>query len=49
VSDRGAKGYLERNEMFIAMKLVAVAQAGNMVDASQLNIGYPPPKLVRSV
>jgi hypothetical protein len=35
--------------MFIAMKLVAVAQAGNMVDASQLNIGYPPPKLVRSV
>ncbi|CAG0922802.1 unnamed protein product [Notodromas monacha] len=45
ISDVGAKGYLDRQGMFMAMKLVAAAQNGSAVSPTQLGTSLPPPKL----
>nr|XP_006014026.1 PREDICTED: epidermal growth factor receptor substrate 15-like [Latimeria chalumnae] len=47
LADGDKKGFLNKREFFIALRLVACAQCGTEVSLSSLNSAVPPPKFVR--
>jgi epidermal growth factor receptor substrate 15 len=46
LSDPTGKGYLDRQNFYICLKLVALAQLNQPANLENLNIRTPPPKLV---
>lgn len=46
LSDPGGRGCLDKAGMFVALKLVALAQAGKDINISNINLDMPPPKMV---
>lgn len=46
LSDPGGRGSLDKAGFFVALKLVALAQAGRDINVSNLNMELPPPKMV---
>lgn len=49
LSDPGARGCLDKTGMFVALKLVAVAQSGRDISISNVALDLPPPKMVRKL
>nr|XP_022911735.1 epidermal growth factor receptor substrate 15-like 1 isoform X5 [Onthophagus taurus] len=45
LSDPGGRGCLDRTGMFVALKLVALAQQGRDINLANLGIDTPPPKM----
>lgn len=48
IADSNSKGYLTRSGFFVALKLVAVVQAGKEIAEANLSLDVPPPQLVTS-
>lgn len=46
LSDPGGRGCLDKAGMFVALKLVALAQQGRDINLANLNMDMPPPKMV---
>lgn len=46
LSDPGGRGCLDKAGMYVALKLVAVAQAGRDINLSNVSMDLPPPKMV---
>lgn len=46
LSDPGGRGCLDKAGMFVALKLVALAQQGRDINLANLNMDLPPPKMV---
>lgn len=46
LSDPGGRGCLDKAGMFVALKLVAIAQAGRDINLCNISFDMPPPKLV---
>ncbi|XP_057696704.1 epidermal growth factor receptor substrate 15-like 1 isoform X2 [Corythoichthys intestinalis] len=44
LADPDAKGYLDKQGFYVALRLVACAQSGHDVSVSSLNLSVPPPK-----
>lgn len=49
LSDPGGKGCLDRSGMYVALKLVAIAQAGRDINLVNLSLDMPPPKMVKFI
>uniref|UniRef100_A0A8C4LQU9 Epidermal growth factor receptor substrate 15 n=1 Tax=Equus asinus asinus TaxID=83772 RepID=A0A8C4LQU9_EQUAS len=49
LADTDGKGLLNKQEFFIALRLVACAQNGLEVSLSSLNLAVPPPRFVRNI
>ncbi|CAH2240911.1 jg9648 [Pararge aegeria aegeria] len=49
LSDPTGKGYLDKAGLFVALKLVALAQAGKDINMSNIHSETPPPKVVKGV
>lgn len=49
LSDPGGRGSLDKAGFFVALKLVALAQAGRDINVSNLSMDLPPPKMVNPV
>jgi epidermal growth factor receptor substrate 15 len=47
MSDLTGKGYLEKPGFYVALKLIALAQAGQEMNVSKLTVEAPQPNLVR--
>lgn len=47
LSDPGGRGCLDKTGMFVALKLVALAQAGRDINLDNLILEMPPPKMVK--
>ncbi|KAK9737454.1 Cytoskeletal-regulatory complex EF hand [Popillia japonica] len=45
LSDPGGRGCLDKAGMFVALKLVALAQQGRDINLANLNMDLPPPKM----
>ncbi|XP_073953677.1 epidermal growth factor receptor pathway substrate 15 [Choristoneura fumiferana] len=45
LSDPNGKGYLDKTGLFVALKLVALAQAGKDINMSNIHSEAPPPKV----
>lgn len=48
LSDPGGRGCLDKAGFFVALKLVALAQAGKDINMSNINLDMPPPKMVNN-
>lgn len=46
LSDPGGRGCLDKTGMYIALKLVSLAQAGDSIKMANINKDMPPPKMV---
>lgn len=46
LSDPGGRGCLDKAGLFVALKLISLAQAGRDVNMSNINLDMPPPKMV---
>lgn len=46
LSDPGSRGCLDKAGMFVALKLVAVAQSGQDINLANVTCDLPPPKMV---
>lgn len=46
LSDPGGRGCLDKTGMFVALKLVAVAQSGKDINISNITMDLAPPKMV---
>jgi hypothetical protein len=48
LSDPAGKGYLNKQGLFVALKLVALAQAGKALNLANMSSETAPPKIVMS-
>lgn len=46
LSDPGGRGCLDKAGMYVALKLVAVAQSGRDINIANVSMELPPPKMV---
>lgn len=46
LSDPGGRGCLDKAGMYVALKLVAVAQAGRDINIANVSMELPPPNMV---
>lgn len=46
LSDPGCRGSLDKAGFYVALKLVALAQAGQDINLSNIHLDLPPPKMV---
>lgn len=49
LSDPAGKGYLNKQGLFVALKLVALAQAGKALNLANMSSETAPPKIVISI
>lgn len=47
LSDPGGRGSLDKAGFYVALKLVAIAQAGKDINLSNIHMDLPPPKMVK--
>lgn len=46
LSDPGGRGCLDKAGMYVALKLVALAQSGRDINLANISMDMPPPKMV---
>lgn len=49
MADPQSRGSLDKSGLFVALKLCALAQSGQDLNMSNLNLELPPPKMVSSL